>query len=400
MKKTTPMSEDKIWDVIVVGSGPAGAIAAYQLAEAGLSVLILEKANLPRVKACAGGLTAKARQAIPFDVSPVINLEAKGGMLTNKGKPILRADLTKPLASLVNRDEFDAFLTQQAKKQGAKVKDGHRVNTVHQDKKLITAVTAKGSFSARFLIGADGVNSVTAREMNLLPERETGYAVEAELVVPNAILQALDQHVVFDFGAIHNGYGWIFPKSDHLSVGVCYAKPDKHTGLKDELLTFIKSQELLSTYSIRSIRGHPGPIGGISCDLHRGRCLLAGDAANLADAWMGEGLYYAIQSGKVAAQTIITACKDEKPNLASYSQVINETITSQLYHARRLARIIYALPGLANFLIKHNARLKEMTFDVIRGDMSFETLHLRLKRQWFKVLSTTFLNILRKKELS
>jgi geranylgeranyl reductase family protein len=384
--------EERIWDVIVVGAGPAGAIAAFELAKSGMQVLIIEKEKLPRMKVCAGGLTTKARKAIPFDVSPVIDLEASGGMLTYKGKLVLKADLQKPLASLVNRSEFDHFLTQQAQKQGADLLDGLKVVSIKQKEDFVLVKTAQGTYSGRYLVGADGVNSRVARDLGLSPDREKGYAVEAELVVPNATLTNLDKHVVFDFGALRYGYGWIFPKSDHLSVGVCYAKQDRPTGMKDKLYEFIHSQPMLHTYTVRSIHGHPGPIGGIKADLHRGRCLVVGDAANLADAWMGEGLYYAIESGKIASQSIIDAQKQAKSDLKNYSKQVNQGINQQLYYARRLARLIYGMPGLANWLIRHNQQLMEMTFDLIRGDMSFESLHHILKRKWFKILTAQKIN--------
>lgn len=110
-----------------------------------------------------------------------------------------------------------------------------------------------------------------------------------------------------------------------------------------------------------------------------------GDAANLADAWMGEGLYYAIKSGQMAAGSIIKAIRSSSSDLAEYSAKVNSEIVSQLYHARRIARILYRLPGLANFLITRSQELIDLTFGVIRGDVSFETCHLDIKKNWFKV---------------
>jgi geranylgeranyl reductase family protein len=223
----SPEKLDVIYDAIVIGAGPAGCIVAWHLAQAGLSVLILEKHSLPRVKPCAGGLTFKARQAIPFDVSPVISVEATGGILTYHGKPFLWVDLEKPLASLVNRDEFDHFLLKQALKAGAKVLENARMLSLSQNDASVIVNSTNGTHNARFLVGADGINSQVAKQLALMPDREIAYAIEAELQVPRKALEELNNKVLFDFGAVRKGYGWIFPKKDHLSVGVCQALTGK-----------------------------------------------------------------------------------------------------------------------------------------------------------------------------
>lgn len=378
--------QGKLLDAIVVGAGPAGSIAAWHLAKAGLDVLVIEKYSLPRVKPCAGGLTFKARQAIPFDVSPAISLEATGGILTYHGKPVLQVDLQKPLASLVNRAQFDHYLLKQAQKAGVKVLENTRLLSLSQDDATVTVKTTQGTQQARFLVGADGINSQAAKQLGLLVDRQVAYAVEAELQVPIGVLGKLGGRVVFDFGAIDHGYGWVFPKSDHLSVGVCCARDDKAPDLKEALKIFIATQPMLKTHRMLSLRGYPGPLGGIPTDLHKGRCLLVGDAANLADAWMGEGLHYAITSAQIAAKSIIQASQSPVSDLSGYSQKVNAEIVSQLSHARRLARVIYKMPGLANFLIKRNQQLVDITFGVIRGDLTFEQAHLDIKKRWFSIL--------------
>ena len=393
----SPGRLDTLYDVIVIGAGPAGCIAAYYLAKAGLNVLILEKFKLPRVKPCAGGLTFKARQAIPFDVSPKVSIEATGGILTYHGKQTLKVELDKPLASLVNRDEFDHFLLKQALKAGAKVLENTRMLSLSQDDGKVAVKTANAIWQARFLVGADGVYSQTAKMLGLLPDREMGYAVEAEFQVPQTVLESMTGYVTIDFGAIRNGYGWIFPKKDHLSVGLFHSFSDGSSALRHDLFAFIRTQSALRSYKVLSMRGHHEPMGGKPADLHKGRCLLVGDAANLADAWMGEGLYYAISSGQLAAKSIIQAIRSSTSDLSEYSAKVNAGIVSQLYHARRIARVLYRMPGLANYLITRNQELIDLTFGVIRGNVSLETCHLDIKKHWFRILTTAIFSQNRKK---
>jgi geranylgeranyl reductase family protein len=366
------------YDVIVVGAGPGGSVTAYQLARRGLRVLIIEKANLPRYKVCGGGLTSKALRNLPFDVSPAIELQAIGGILTYQGRLILKVDTARPIASLVRRDVFDQFLALQAVDAGASLYDGLAFEGYDIEDNLVTAVTSQGRYTTRVLVGADGVRSMVARQAGLLPEREIGVALEAELAVPESGMAEQGLYATFDFGALPYGYGWVFPKRDHLSAGVFHAWPGKAIRLRDHLQDFIASQNALARNQTLSLRGHHIPLGGRPQALHKGPLLLVGDAANLADPWLGEGLYYAILSGVVAAEAIAKALEASLLDLSAYTLRVNAEIVRDFSYARIFAWLVYHLPRLGTLVMQKSETLQDVVFGVMRGDISFEELIGRL----------------------
>jgi geranylgeranyl reductase family protein len=363
-----------VHDVIVVGTGPAGAVLAYLLAKRGLDVLILERATLPRYKSCGGGVTWKAMQNLPFDASAVFEHKAVGGIVTFAGQQLLKAELGWPVAWLVMRDRFDHYLVQQAVIAGARLIEGIKVVNVEDRRDRVVVISSEGELEAQLLAGADGVNSIVARSVGLMPNREVGVALEAELAVAPASLEQQGAYATFDFGALQGGYGWIFPKRDHLSVGVFKAIPGKAVGLKKALEKFIASEAVLIDPRILHLQGHEIPLGGRTQTLHKGRVLLVGDAANLADPWMGEGISYAVVSARLAAEQMFYALESKEFDLSGYTALINASITPQLLSARLFAKIVYALPEMCSDLLSKSPFMQQMIFDVIRGDRSFKEM--------------------------
>lgn len=361
-------------DVIVVGTGPAGAVLAYLLAKRGLDVLILERATLPRYKSCGGGVTWKAMQNLPFDASAVFEQKAVGGIVTYAGQQLLKVEVGWPVAWLVMRDRFDHYLVQQAVGAGAHLLEGISVVDVEDRGDKVVVVTNQGELEAHLLAGADGVNSIVARSVGLLTDREVGVALEAELAVAPASLEAQGAYATFDFGALPGGYGWIFPKRDHLSVGIFKAIPGRAIGLKKALEKFIASEAVLLDPRILHLQGHQIPLGGRPQTLHKGRVLLVGDAANLADPWMGEGISYAVVSARLAAEQMYEVLMRRASDLSGYTELINASITPQLLTARLFAKAVYALPELCSDLLSKSPFMQQMVFDVIRGDRSFKEM--------------------------
>jgi flavin-dependent dehydrogenase len=189
--------------------------------------------------------------------------------------------------------------------------------------------------------------------------------------VSPASLEAQGAYATFDFGALPGGYGWIFPKRDHLSVGVFKAIPGKAIGLKKALEKFIASEAVLLDPRILHLQGHQIPLGGRTQALDKGRVLLVGDAANLADPWMGEGISYAVVSARLAAEQMYSALQSNIIDLSGYTAMINASITPQLLSARLFAKAVYALPEMCSDLISKSPFMQQMVFDVIRGDRSF-----------------------------
>jgi flavin-dependent dehydrogenase len=264
-----------------------------------------------------------------------------------------------------------------------------QVTGVEEEPHCILVQTTRGAFRASLLAAADGVNSIIASLAGLLLHREVGLALEAEVSVPALAIETQGNFATFDFGALQHGYGWIFPKSDHLSVGIFRAYPGKGVGMKVTLSGFIASQPVLRDCQTLSLRGQFIPLGGRSSPLDKGRILLLGDAANLADPWLGEGIFYAIRSARIAADEMINFLKGNLADLSSYTNRINLEIVGHLRQARLLARLIYQFPWIGSYLLSKSLMMQQIIFGAIRGDKTFRQVNQTLVRQLPIILMQT-----------
>jgi len=316
------------YDVLIAGAGPAGCAAAYDLARAGKRVLLLDKRTFPRPKACACGLTRKTLAALRYSVDPVIERVCNEIVLQqtspNPTHREVRVKTRSPICAMAVRERFDAFCLQQTLAAGAEFK---KIETILALRELPTHIelditTANGpeTLTAPVLIGADGSNGQTRRLSALLhgeafspSAQERGFALEATIPYTDlpAKLPAGDSptDLVFDFAPLPGGYGWLFPKGDHINIGVgAFAPTDDPSSLKAvtrQLLTDYSTHKLgIST--LTNITGQHLGMGGHTY-IPYGRVLLTGDAAGLVDPLTGEGIHSALISGQAAAAAILEA---------------------------------------------------------------------------------------------
>ena len=362
----------KTYDALIVGAGPAGSMAAYHLAQSGLEVLILDKAQFPRQKVCGGALTQKAMNELPFDITPLIHSAVDCGYLGFRGQTVCAIRADTPIATLINRASFDAFLLEKAIGQGAVCRQRTRVTAVTQSDMRVTVHTREAHYQARFLIGADGVHSRVAQQIGFR-KPHTSLSYEARLALPEDLAGHNLDTITFDFGTLWWGYGWIFPKRDHLNVGVFRNWPGKKVTRK-QLLRFIARHPGLDENKILDVQAFPGPLGGSSGTFHKGRILLCGDAAGLADPWLGEGIYYALASGRMAAEAIIRQAESPHPALDAYSRQIQETFVHQFKYARRIAVLVSLFYKTNVNLLKDSPALQQMLADLLSGKQSYDQL--------------------------
>ena len=207
-------------DVIIVGAGPAGATLAYELSRKGIDVLILEKERLPRYKACAGGITVKTAKLLDLDFSSVTRDTVRGAKVAYGSRRSFTKSYPQPLIHMVMRDEFDQLLVQRAREAGATLADNERVRQVEIAEQVVKVETANHVFTAQIVVGADGARSIVAANVGLMQDVDLGIGLEAEISVPGQRLVQWESLMGLDLGHMRGGYGWVFPKKDHLSVGV------------------------------------------------------------------------------------------------------------------------------------------------------------------------------------
>jgi len=373
------------YDVIIVGAGPAGSLAGYYLAAAGMDVLILEKSTFPRRKVCGGGLTHRAFSELPFDIQPVIQRAVSWGYISASGRASAAIYGRDPIAYLVERAPFDAYLLDKAMEIGAHAQPGTRFLTFYEEENRIQITTQTGVYYCRYLVGADGIHSLVAKKSHLIPTRATSLAYEARLRMPAKASHHLLDSVTFDFGTLLCGYGWIFPKQDHLNVGVGRSWPARRVTQR-QLMRFIDQHPALQRSDIIDLRASPFPLGGDKHKLHHNRILLVGDAANLADPWLGEGLYYAFASARLAPEAIMQHISGETADLSAYTRDVHDTLRLQMRYARRLSLLVNSFPGINTFLLKRSPTLQSMIIDLLRGSRTHQDIWNELKICFPKVL--------------
>jgi geranylgeranyl reductase family protein len=282
------------FDVVVVGAGPAGSVTSYLLARAGTKVLLLDRARFPRDKPCGGGLTIRAVRELPVHPGPVVEDSVDTFELGLDYRRRVERKSSEPLVLMTQRRRLDAFLAEQAAGAGADFRDGQKVTEISVEEDGVSVNGARASF----LIGADGANGVTPRVLGLGGLRGHGVALEG-----NARPEYESGKAIVHLGTVPGGYAWIFPKADHVNVGV--GGWDREGPRLRAHLTRLCAQYGIAETSLTDVRGHRLPMRAPGSKLSRGRALLVGDAAGLIDPLSGDGLYEAFVSARLAADAVL-----------------------------------------------------------------------------------------------
>lgn len=361
------------FEVVVVGSGPSGAMAALKLAESGLSVAIIEKETLPRYKTCGGGFVFRGKMLLNFDIEPVVEREFKTVKIIMVGEDLEYSIAREiPIISMVMRDAFDSLIVNKAVEKGAVLLENYKINSLTQVNNGIVLHTINGDISAKFVIAADGALSPIAKMMGWKETRYLIPALEYEVEVSEKDFSRLSKEVRFDINIIPGGYAWSFPKKNHLSIGVATAKRGKvdlHFYYK-EYLKVLEIEEVVT----ESRHGAQIPISPRTDGFFKNNVLLIGDAAGFADPITAEGISNAIYSGILAAESIIEGNLISKTIDEIYHKKINEKLLPELKTGRFLANIFYSKNWLRKQLFKNYGQIfAEAMCDIFTGKRSYPT---------------------------
>ncbi|HET9052239.1 MAG TPA: geranylgeranyl reductase family protein [Candidatus Dormibacteraeota bacterium] len=348
-------------DVLVVGAGPAGAAAATHLRRAGLSVLLLDKRRFPRDKVCGDFVSPAAiaeLDKLGVVATPgfaAVNRIRRAALHVD-GRFIVERDLpTVPdlcrFGAVIPRQQLDAWVVDAAVAAGADLRVGLRATSYRTTDGGIT-VTATGSagettLTARFVVGADGTTSDIARQLRgPVPRADRAVAVRAYI----AGIEGPDDRAELYFGrASFPGYAWIFPTGNgaaNVGVGMLLETlPGNRENMRDLLARCLQDdpcmrERVRGGRIVGRVAGWPLATFGRRMPVSADRIVLAGDAATLINSVNGEGIQYALASGRWAAEAIAAAAAaaDEwtaADRLAGYAR----TVTSAMRLEMGLARI-------------------------------------------------------------
>ena len=355
-------------DVIVVGAGPGGASAAFFLRQAGFSVRMVEKMALPRYKVCAGGVPGSSLAMFPFSFADIVEQEVTRASFVCQERS---AEHPVPPQALymVMRDRFDALLVEHS---GAEVEDRCEVRSVAEDASGVTLTLKSGqTMRARYVIGADGANSRTGRSLGLLNGRRHGVALESEVRVEPEVQNWFQNRILVGMGILDNGYYWVFPKSEHLSVGIGTMR--KGTSSMPRVFAESMARHGIDLGQSKQY-GYPLPVYVQNRRFHSQRVFLVGDAAGLVDPLTGEGIRHALESGQIAAEVL----RDGQGH--AYSERIIGGPGRDLMWAHRFARLIYGHQRASFRWLVRNRLVFQDLINVFTARLSYSQVIFRLPR--------------------
>ena len=366
-----------IYDVIVVGMGPGGSMAARKLASRGLKVLGIDKAHFPRYKSCGGCVSAKVDTIDDLDFSSVIEGTVSNITFTYKFERSIKILSDSPVGYNVMRDRFDTLLLEQASSSGAEVIEGVMVKGAQEEDGIVTVSTDSGErYSGRYLVGADGAGGVIGREYFGLKPKECAVSMTAEVPIDRVKRDRFNGGLYIDFGSVPFGYSWIFPKEEHLSIGFAVEAGKTRGGVRRFLNELVTSHEVLRGLDLEESVGWSIPLYYSSKQsLVKGRAVAIGDAGHLVDPFLGEGIYFAMKSGESAAEVIAEQAGQDSGDLSSYQDRMEREFYPEFDAALKLSRLVFNYPRLYYKILEGDNNLMERYYDVIRGSLSYREFY-------------------------
>jgi len=337
-----------MWDVAIVGSGPAGASCAAFCALAGLRTLVIERAKFPREKVCGDclnpscwpvlerlGVAEEVRAAPHGRLNVVEFIGLNGRVFTAPLPPGEHAEIA------LKRSLFDDILMRRARSLGAEVRESETLLSVRREKDWQIA-TERSEEKARVLVAADGRNSTVARLCNLMPTKSRGrVALQTHLPLP----RNFGDRVVLQL--LREGYSGQAPVGDGLLNLCLVSRPNDLTAIKQWAE---KTFAIPAGYPWRSI----APLARASLPPAVSGLFLVGDAARVVEPFTGEGIYYALRSGELAAEAI------ERQNPPQYIAAhralyagrlwVNWLARSAVRHPRLTTNLLRILPNESQIL--------------------------------------------------
>jgi geranylgeranyl reductase family protein len=344
----------KLFDVAIVGAGPGGSTCAAFCAAAGLRTLLLEREKFPREKVCGDCLNpacwpilqrleiAERVRQLPHGILDAVEFIAIGGE-----KVIVDLPTGDENEIAVKRSLFDSLLFTRARELGAEIRDATTVSAIEKNSSHHWTVAAGETiFETASLVGADGRNSTVARLCNLLPrlERER-IALQRHIPLP----AGFGNRVVLQF--LLDGYSGQAPV-DAYELNLCLvSKPSRMPALRSWAEERFR---LARDHQWRTVT----PLTRAAIPAVHENLFLIGDAARVVEPFTGEGIYYALRSGELAANAIAKIIRGEDRQSVEHEY---RTAHTAMYRGRlwinHLARAAVLSPRIASIFV-HTARIQ------------------------------------------
>ena len=363
------------YDVIVVGAGPAGSTTARECAARGLSVLMLDRAEFPRDKPCGGGITVRASKMLPFSISPVVERVITDLHLTYKQANGFTRRSEREVVSMTQRRNFDSFLVEKAIQAGVVLRERAQVVQISREAAGVEVVTEDQTFSGSVLVAADGANGKTSAMAGIQPKVWRQIALEGNVTPAGGIPAQWETAFGVDIGGTPGGYGWIFPKGDHLNIGIGgwrYVGPT----LRERLTALVKFYGY-HVDDLWGLRGHYLTIRRADSPLAEGNALLVGDAAGLIDPITDEGIYSAIWSGRAAATHAAAYVGGEAADLSGYRREVERDLVPELMVSRRFHDLFHLTPGMYLWIERRSSLVWALARRLLRGEQTYVNVMLK-----------------------